>query len=221
MPVPSTRRPAARAAPRAATRAAAGTEAGIDAPQLHVRAMDNLHFIRSTMERAAGVTALSGWGIAATGVVGAGAALLAARQPDAQARLLCWLAAAPAALAASIVGAVWKARRGDEPLLAGVARKLALSFLPPMLAGALLTLALWRMDALALVPALWLLLYGTAVVAGGAYSVRAVPAMGAAFLALGAAAVLLPPAWSDLLLGVGFGGLHLAFGPYIARRHGG
>ena len=192
-----------------------------DPPQLHVRAMDNLHFIRSTMERAAGVTAVSGWGIAGTGVVGTGAALLAAQEPDPGRRLIVWLAAAPLALGASIAGAVWKARRGDLPALVGPAKKLALAFLPPMLAGALLTLALWRAGALDVMPALWLLLYGTAVVAGGAFSVRAVPAMGAAFLALGAVAVAAPPAWGAVLLGIGFGGLHLVFGPWIARRHGG
>ncbi|MDF1504434.1 hypothetical protein [Roseisolibacter sp. H3M3-2] len=191
-------------------------------PQLHARAMDNLSFIRSTMERAAGVTAVSGWGMAATGVVGAAAGLLAPRAPDPASRLIVWLVAAPIALTASVVGAVWKAHReGDLPTLTGAARKLALAFLPPMCAGALLTLALWRADAMALLPAVWLLLYGTAVAAAGAFSVRAVPAMGAAFLALGAVAVLGPAAWGDALLLAGFGGLHLVFGPYIARRHGG
>ena len=191
-------------------------------PQLHARAMDNLRFIRSTMERAAGVTAVSGWGIAATGAVGLAAGTLALDAPDAASRLVVWLAAAPVALAASLLGAVWKARRGGElPALPAAARKLALAFLPPMAAGACLTLALWRAQAVEVLPALWLLLYGTAVVAGGAHSVRAVPTMGAAFLALGAAAVVAPASWGSLLLLAGFGGLHLAFGPYIARRHGG
>jgi hypothetical protein len=184
--------------------------------------MDNLHFVRSTMERAAGVTAISGWGIAATGLVGLAAGALALRAPDAASRLVVWLAAAPVALAASIVGAVWKARRaGELPILVAAARKLALAFLPAMGAGALLTIALWRAGAADLLPALWLLLYGTAVVAGGTCSVRALPAMGAAFLALGAVAVVAPVAWGGALLLAGFGGLHLAFGPYIARRHGG
>jgi hypothetical protein len=183
--------------------------------------MDNLRFIRTTMERAAGVTAVSGWGIAATGAVGLAAGVLALRAPDAAGRLILWLVAAPLALAASVVGAVWKARRGGElPLLLGAARKLALAFLPPMCAGAVLTLALWRAGAVGTLPALWLLLYGSAVVAAGAYSVRAVPAMGAAFLALGVAAVA-APAWGDALLLAGFGGLHLTFGTYIARHHDG
>ncbi|MGZ8376558.1 MAG: hypothetical protein ACXWZS_13860 [Gemmatirosa sp.] len=208
MPVSPTRRPAAR-------------PASAESPQLHVRAMDNLSFIRTTMERAAGVTAVSGWGITATGAVGAATALATSRIPDVETRLLCWIVAAPLAAMASAAGIVWKARRGDLPALAGPARKLALAFIPPILAGALLTLALWRADALVAVPALWLLLYGTGVLASGAHSVRAVPAMGAGFLALGAVAVVAPAAWGNLLLGLGFGGLHLVFGPWIARRHGG
>jgi hypothetical protein len=183
--------------------------------------MDNLSFIRTTMERAAGLTAVSGWGIVGTGIVGAATALATARIPDLEVRLLCWLAAAPLAAMSSVAGIVWKARRGGLPALAGPARLLAMAFFPPILVGALLTLALWRADALAVVPTSWLLLYGTAVVAGGAYSVRALPAMGAAFLVLGAVAVLAPTAWSELLLGLGFGGLHLGFGAWIARRHGG
>ncbi len=190
-------------------------------PQLHARAMDNLHFIRATMERAAGVTAVSGWGMAATGAVGLAAGVLALRASDAASRLILWLVAAPVALAASVVGAVWKARRGGElPTLLGAARKLALAFLPPMCAGACLTLALWRAGAVDALPALWLLLYGAAVVAAGAYSVRPVLAMGVAFFALGAVAVVVP-AWGNALLLAGFGGLHVAVGPYIARYHDG
>jgi hypothetical protein len=191
-----------------------------DPPQLHARAMDNLRFIRSTMERAAGLTAISGWGIAAAGGIGVVAAVLAARAPTVDARLLCWLLAAPVAAAASAVGTVWKSRRLGLPAVGTQTRKLILGFLPAILAGALLTFALWRMGAVAVMPALWLLLYGIAILAGGTQSVRAVPAMGAAFLAVGAVAAVLP-AWGDALLAFGFGGLHLAFGPYIARRHGG
>jgi hypothetical protein len=72
-----------------------------------------------------------------------------------------------------------------------------------------------------LLPGSWLLLYGAAVVSAGTYSVRSVPVMGAAFMILGAAALVAPATWSTAFMMAGFGGLHIAFGIWIARRHGG
>ena len=66
-----------------------------------------------------------------------------------------------------------------------------------------------------------LLLYGTALVAGGALSVRIVPVMGLAFMALGIAALGAPAAWGNAFMAAGFGGLHIVFGLVIARRYGG
>lgn len=54
----------------------------------------------------------------------------------------------------------------------------------------------------------------------GAHSVRAIPVMGAALIALAAVALLVPAA-GDLLLGIGLGGLHVVFGVLIWRRYGG
>jgi threonine/homoserine/homoserine lactone efflux protein len=68
---------------------------------------------------------------------------------------------------------------------------------------------------------MWLLLYGTAVVAGGAFSVQIVPVMGLCFMAAGVLALFSPTAWCQWIMGAAFGGLHIAFGIPIARRHGG
>jgi hypothetical protein len=206
--------PAASAARRT------GPAAGAD-PALHVRAMDNLEFIRDTMARAAAVTAVSGWGIAATGVVALVAAALAAGDPVGPRWAAWWLGAAVVALPLTGAASVQKARRTNAPLLAAPGRKLVLSFLPPVVAGALLTAGLWRAGAFALLPAAWLLLYGAGVATGGAFSVRAVPVMGLGFMALGALALAAPAAWGNALMAAGFGLLHAGFGAHIARRHGG
>lgn len=192
-----------------------------DAPDLSVRAMDNLRFIRETMESAGSFTAVPGWGGVAMGVSALLAAALAAIQPTDGLWLRVWLG--EAALGAAI-GALmmWrKADRASTPLLAAPGRKFALAYAPPVLVGAILTFTLHQAALYQLMPATWLLCYGAGVVTGGAHSVRVVPVMGVCFMLTGIAAVLAPPAWHDPLLALGFGGLHIVFGTIIARRHGG
>src|SRR3989442_14397404 len=53
-------------------------------PALHHRAMDNLRYIRETMERASAFTAVPGWGPGAIGLTPLGPAYFGARQPKRQ-----------------------------------------------------------------------------------------------------------------------------------------
>jgi len=194
----------------------------VDPPALQARAMDNLQFIRDTMERAGSFTAVSGLGMIGDGALALAAAPTAHAFRGATERWLAvWLATAVIAVALSAVATARKARRARVPLLSGPGRKLLLSFAPPMLVGALLTAVLYRHQDAALLPGIWLLLYGTAVAAGGAFSVRIVPAFGFSLMLLGTVALFAPAAWGDWLLAAGFGGAHVAFGVLIARRHGG
>jgi hypothetical protein len=189
-------------------------------PEIQARAMDNLRFIRETMERAGTFTAISGWGEILIGVTAIVAALVA-RQRDPAVWLAIWLAAAGVSVGVSFSFMSAKAHAANIPLFSGPMRKLLLSFSPPALAGALLTLVLYRQGQLGLLPGVWLLLYGVGVVSAGTYSVRIVPVMGAAFMAAGAGALLAPASWGLGFLIGGFGGLHILFGALIARRHGG
>lgn len=190
-------------------------------PALHLRAMDNLRFIRQTMEEAAYFTAVSGVGEIAVGLTALAAAWLAARQPTAAGWLACWLGEALVAALVTGGAVVWKARQARISLVSRPGRRFALGLLPPLGAGAVLSYALFAAGAHALLPGLWLLLYGTAVVTGGAFSVRIVPVMGLGFMGLGALALFAPAGWGNYLLAAGFGGLNLGFGVFIARRHGG
>jgi hypothetical protein len=90
-----------------------------------------------------------------------------------------------------------------------------------MVTGTVLTLVLFRLGVPGVLPGIWLLLYGTGVVSGGAASVPVVPTMGACFMLAGALALFLPAASGDLLLAAGFGGLHILFGTIIAVKYGG
>lgn len=187
---------------------------------LHERAIDNLRYIRETMERATSFTAVSGLGYVLVGLTAAGAAVLAAAQPTPGRWLAVWVAELALAGVISVGMTARKARALGVPLRNHTGRKLLLAFSPPMVVGALLTAAAFLSADFELIPGIWLALYGAAVMTGGAYSVRAIPAMGAAFIAVGAVA-LLAPGTGDLLLGLGMGGLHAAFGLVIWSRYGG
>lgn len=192
-----------------------------DPPALHDRAMDNLRFIRETMERAGSFTAVPGWGGVAMGITALVAAWVAARQSTTDAWILTWLAEAVVATAIGACAMAQKAQAAKMSLLSGPGRKFALSFVPPLIVGALLTFAWYRGGFVGALPGLWLLLYGTAIMAGGAFSVRVVPVMGACFMAVGALALFAPATWGNALMAVGFGGLQMVFGIIIARRYGG
>jgi len=149
------------------------------------------------------------------------ASLIAARQSTQEAWLLTWLAEGVFAIALGALAMKRKANRAQVPLMSAPTRKFVLSFAPPLLVGALLTLVLYRAGLTGIIPGTWLLLYGTGVVTGGAFSVRVVPVMGLCFMLAGAVALFCPLSWGTAFLAAGFGGLHLGFGFVIARRYGG
>lgn len=182
--------------------------------------MDNLRYIRETMERASAFTGISGWGEVAIGVSALGAAVIAAQQVTFKGWLAVWMVEA----IVSMLIAGWsmdrKARAVQMPLLSGPGRKVAFSLTPPLAAGILLTVVLFRAGLIEFIPGVWLLLYGTGVVTGGMFSVSVVPLMGFCFMVLGAVA-LFAPSLANWLMAAGFGGLHIIFGIIIARRYGG
>lgn len=192
-----------------------------DPVALDDRARDNLRFIRETMERAGSFTAVPGWGGVAMGITALGAAAIASLQTSPMAWLLTWLIEATAAIAIASWTTYTKAHQSGSSLFSGPGRRFVYSFAPPIFVGALLTLFLVRAGLTGTIAGMWLLLYGTAVVTGGAFSIRIVPLMGLCFMVLGAVALFSPADWSNALLAAGFGGLHVIFGAVIARKYGG
>ena len=190
-------------------------------PALHDRAMDNLRYIRETMERATPFTGISGWGEIAIGITAFIACYIAAQQSSFKTWFAVWVADG----LISVLIAGWsmdrKARAVQIPLVSGPGRKVVFSLAPPLIAGALLTLVLARAGAASAIPGTWLLLYGTGVITGGMFSVRAVPAMGLCFMLLGAVALFTPAIYANWFMAAGFGGLHVLFGAIIVRKYGG
>ena len=190
-------------------------------PALPSKAADNIRFIRDTMARASTFTAVPGWGGVAMGVTALIAAAVSSLARTPEQWLGVWLAEACLAIALGVWAMARKARRTQTDLFSGAGRRFLFMLTPPLGAAAILTLALERTGDVSLLPGIWLLLYGAAVVTGGAMAVRTVVVMGLLFMLLGAAALASPGSWGTAYLAAGFGVLQIAFGLAIARRHGG
>jgi hypothetical protein len=193
---------------------------GGEATPAQARAAEHLGYIRDTLARASSFTAVSGTGQVAVGILALAAAPLAMVQESAVRWVSVWLATAVVAVAVSVWAHWRKARRLDLPIWTPAGRRFLWVFTLPLVSGAILTAAIIRGDAYSLLPGIWLLLFGTAVAAGGIVSVRPVSVMGVLFMAIGTLA-LLAPAWGDACMAAGFGGVNIACGAVIARRHGG
>lgn len=185
------------------------------------RAFDNLRFIRETMERSAHFTAIPGYGGAIMGVTAVGAAIIAHNQPTIRGWLTTWLVEAVLALMIGLFAMWQKAKNSGESLASAPARKFALAFAPPLVAGAVLTSLFYFKSLFEFMPTVWLTLYGTAVVTGGAYSVRIVPAVGWIFILLGIVSIFLDERFGNVLMAFGFGVLQIVFGLIVAKKYGG
>lgn len=185
------------------------------------RAVDNLRFIRETMERSTSFTAVPGYGGVLMGATAIAAAYIANLQPLIRDWLAVWLTEAALASAIGLLAMWQKTRISRSTLFSGPAKKLLLNSLPPMLCGVFISLGLYRFGHFELMVPVWMICYGAAVVCGGSFSVKPVPIMGWCFLALGAAAFFLPAGLGNLLMALSFGLLHVIFGFVIGRRFGG
>ncbi len=183
-------------------------------------ALGTLNYIRASID-AAGAFAVPGTAGMAMGAVGLIAAGVASIPALAGHWLLIWLAAATVAAGLGVI-LVARHRSGiGLPLYKGPARRFVLCLCPALLAGGVLTAVLLQVGAARLIPGVWLLLYGSAVLSATLVTapamMRLVGAMGALFVVCGAIAFEVAPRWHNLILGGGFGALHLVFGFLIGR----
>jgi hypothetical protein len=188
---------------------------------MHERAAESIEFIRETMVRSASFTAVPGQGGVAMGAIGVVAAMVASRTSSWESWLATWLVAATVALPIGLIFTLVKARRHHVALWSASGRRFMQGFLPSIVAGAALTLALVRAGRIELLPPTWLLLYGAGILAGATASISVLTWVGALFMLLGVGSVATTGQWADVWLGAGFGGLQIVFGIIIARKHGG
>ncbi|MGH9946725.1 MAG: hypothetical protein ACRD6X_05955 [Pyrinomonadaceae bacterium] len=185
------------------------------------RAIDNLKFIRETMERSTSFTAVPGYGGMLMGATAIVAAYIANTQIYLVNSLAVWLVEAALAFSIGLLAMWQKSKIAGQSLFSVPAKKFAFGFTPPLLAGVIIVLGLWRAEHYYVMAPVCIVCYGVAVICGGAFSARVVPVMGWCFMALGAAAFLLPTHYGNLMMGASFGVLHVIFGAIIAKRYGG
>jgi hypothetical protein len=199
--------------------AAAALDRQSEALEPTPEATEALRFIRDTMEQAGAFTAISGRGLMLIGATALVASGIASRLT-----LNSWLGLwFGEVIVAGLIAAFTiyrKALATGTPLFSGPARKVAMGLLPAMASGAVLTAVFYRSERPELIVPTWLLLYGVGVVAGGAWSVAAVPVMGASFMFLSLPAFFFLR-WPDAWMGLGFGALHIIFGIVVTRKYGG
>ena len=184
-------------------------------------AIENLRYIRETMERSTHFTAVPGYGGLLMGITAIVASYIASTQIYLRDWLVVWLVEACLAFSIGLLAMWQKSKIADQSLFSIPARKFAFGFTPSLIAGIAITLGLWRLGHYEIMAPIWMLLYGASVVTGGAFSVRIVPVMGWCFMALGALAFALPAVYGNILMGASFGLLHIVFGAIIAKRYGG
>jgi hypothetical protein len=188
------------------------------------RALGTLSYIRASID-AAGSLAVPGMAGIVMGGIGIAAAALTSLTQLSTHWLALWLGAA---LAAFMLGGALMARQAAQrgsTLLFGPFRKFLLCLCPALLAGAVLTLVLWQAQIERLIPGMWLLLYGCAVISASTVTnsknLPLIASMGVVFILLGSVTLMLPAHAHNLMLGAGFGALHILFGLLIGRQNHG
>ena len=198
-----------------------GKQAANEPINIGDRAIDNLQFIRETMERSTVFTSVPGYGGILMGATAIAAAYIASSQATVRDWLIVWLTEAVLAFFIGLLAMWQKTKLSKTSILSTPAKKLVMNSLPPMLCGVFITLGLWRFGHFEAMIPVWILCYGAAVVCGGAFSVKPVPLMGWLFMAVGAAAFFLPAGFGNWMMALSFGLLHIVFGFIIGRKFGG
>ena len=188
------------------------------------RALGTLAYIRASIDSSSSMDVPGMAGIV-MGVIGVLAAIMVSVPRWSAQWLGIWLSAAALAL---LLGGALVARqyvRRPHARYYGPARKFLLCLCPALFAGAVLTVVSWTASMTGIIPGMWLLLYGCAVLSAGTVTIagisRLIGVMGGLFAVLGVITFILPGAAHTLMLGLGFGVLHIVFGILIGRSaHG-
>jgi len=143
---------------------------------------------------------------------------------DRQGLLLIWGTVFVAALGIVAFFSWRKARRNQISAWNSLAARMFYSQIPLVGIAGILTLALGRQGYYAVIPGVWLALYGVILYSFSYFTGRGHKIEGSLFMLLGCVALFAPGPFTLFLLGAGFGGIHVVssfvrWGLRGTRRH--
>lgn len=176
-------------------------------------AEQTLAVIRTLMERGTQYTHLSGHaGIAAGGLTLLGSFL---RMRFNTPFLPTWLGVLVAASASTILFTAALHRANGEPLWTRQARTVTFALLPSLVAALIFTAVLSRVGQQALLPGVWMLMWGVGALGMSFFTPRVISALGATFLAAGTVTLVTGITNDALAMALTFGAIHLAYGTIL------
>lgn len=189
-------------------------------------AAEHLQVIRTLMERSAIYRRALAPIMLLLGLLGLLAAIIGSVSEIEAAFPWYWLAVGVVGVSSAYMLVRRQAFQASEPFWSPPTRRVTQAVLPSLFAGVVATILLLvaaetRPLAARWLPALWIVLYGCAVHAAGFFMPRGMKLFGWGFLIGGAAVGVLTavraPAPGELhwVMGLFFGGFHLAYGIYL------
>jgi len=195
-------------------------------PLAQDQALRALAEIREVIDRTARYStfsALSGFlaggaALAGSGVCGIFPGFVGTQPGQGMNFLAVWCGVLIFAAVSLLVLTAVKAQQRGEALWTPIARTAFAALLGPGLAGVAGSAVFVQTEQWALLPGLWLLLYGCGWWSVSFFAPLFLRVLGAVFMLLGLCAWL-HPAQAALWLGLGFGGVHLVFGGVVLARY--
>jgi hypothetical protein len=181
------------------------------------QAARTLEVIRTLMERTCQYRLLTAWaGLAAGSLAAGGALAFTLLDPAVPAAFgAVWGLVFAGSLLSTCVGTLMRGRERGEQVWSRQTRAVVLALTPALFAGLALTVFFFARGEHLWLPGVWMLCYGQGALATAAYAPRPIGWMGAAMLALGGLTLALGPSLAVPMMGIAFGGGHLALGTVL------
>jgi hypothetical protein len=183
-------------------------------------ATQTLEVIRTLMERTCQYQLPTAWAsLAAGNLAGSGALTFLILDPANPWHFgIVWGIVFAGSLLATVAGTVLRGRARGERIWSRQARMVLLALTPSVLAALVLSAFFFAQGLHLWLPGVWMLCYAQGALATSAYALAPIRWLGLAVLVLGGPVLWLGPDLAVLLMGLVFGGGHLALGGVLLAQ---